>query len=55
MSSAHTFMLLDVATRVAQRVRTDPYVANSLDPVIFIAAYDEGCNVTHGDPSPGRR
>ena len=39
-------VLLDVATRVAERLRQRPPVANFLDPAICIAAYDEGCDAT---------
>ncbi len=46
MEHDHTTMLLDVAARVAERLRTDPLVANLLDPAIFIAAFDDGCDAT---------
>ena len=46
MVHEHTTMLLDVATRVAERLRTDPQVGNMLDPAIFIAAFDDGCDAT---------
>jgi hypothetical protein len=46
MANEHVTMLLDVAIRVAKRLRTDPQVANFLDPAIFIAAYDDGCDAT---------
>jgi hypothetical protein len=46
MSTEHKCMLLDVATRVAERLRSDPRVTNFLDPAICIAAYDEGCDAT---------
>jgi hypothetical protein len=46
MSSDRTLTLLDVATRVAEKLRIDPIVANFIDPAICIAAYDEGCDAT---------
>jgi hypothetical protein len=46
MANEHMAMLLDVAARVAQRMRTDPHVANFLDPAIFIAAFDDVCDAT---------
>jgi hypothetical protein len=46
MSTDHTIILLDVATRVAERVCTDPLVAALLEPAVCIAADDEGCNAT---------
>jgi hypothetical protein len=46
MPSEHTSTLLDVSARVAERLRTDPRVANYLDPAIYIAAFDEGCDAT---------
>jgi hypothetical protein len=44
MASEHTIMLLDIAGRVAQKLRTDPRIANFLDPAVCIAAYDDGCD-----------
>jgi hypothetical protein len=46
MANEHMTMLLDVAVRVAQRLRTDPHVASFLDPAIFIAAFNDGCDAT---------
>jgi hypothetical protein len=46
MSSDRELTLLGVATRVAEKLRTDPMVANFIDPAICIAAYDEGCDAT---------
>ena len=46
MSTDHMLILLDVATRVAERVCTDPLVAALLEPAVCIAADDEGCNAT---------
>jgi hypothetical protein len=45
MSIDRTLTLLDVATRVAERLRTDPRVANFIDPAVCIAAYEEACEV----------
>jgi hypothetical protein len=46
MASEHTIMLLDIASRVAEKLRADPQVANFLDPAVCIAAYDDGCDAT---------
>jgi hypothetical protein len=46
MASEHTIMLLDIASRVAEKLRTDPRIANFLDPSVCIAAYDDGCDAT---------
>jgi hypothetical protein len=46
MANDHMTMLLDVAARVAERLRSDPHVANFLEPAIFIAAFDDGCDAT---------
>jgi hypothetical protein len=46
MSSDRTLTLLDVATRVAERLRTDPRIANFIDPAVCIAAHEEGCDAT---------
>jgi hypothetical protein len=46
MASEHTIMLLDIAGRVAEKLRADPQVTNFLDPAVCIAAYDDGCDAT---------
>jgi hypothetical protein len=46
MASEHTIMLLDIASRVAEKLRTDASIANFLDPAVCIAAYDDGCDAT---------
>jgi hypothetical protein len=44
MANVRTTMHLDVAARVADRLRTNPQVENLLDPAILIAAFDDGCD-----------
>jgi hypothetical protein len=46
MTTEHTILLLDIASRVAKKLRTDPRIANFLDPAVCIAAYDDGCDAT---------
>jgi hypothetical protein len=46
MASEHTIMLLDIASRVAEKLGADPQVANFLDPAMCIAAYNDGCDAT---------
>jgi hypothetical protein len=46
MGSEHTVMLLDIASRVANKLRTDPRIANFLDPAVCVAAYVDGCEAT---------
>jgi hypothetical protein len=37
---------MDVATRVAEKLRTDHRVADFIDSAICIAAFDDGCDAT---------
>jgi hypothetical protein len=46
MSNDHTLTLQNVATRVAEKLRIDPRIANFIDPAVCIAAYEEGCDAT---------
>ena len=46
MASEHKITLLDIASRVAEKLCTDPRIANFLDPAVCIAAHDDGCNAT---------
>ena len=46
MSTDRTTVLVDLATRVAARLRNDPMVSELLDPAVFIAADDDGCDAT---------
>jgi hypothetical protein len=46
MSSDRTLTLLHVAATAGEKLRTDPRVANFMDPAICIAAYDEGCDAS---------
>jgi hypothetical protein len=38
----HAIMILAVAPKVAEMFRSDPKIANLLDPAIYIAADDDG-------------
>ncbi len=44
MASEDNTVLLKIARRVAEKLRTDPRVANFLDPAVCIAAYQQGCD-----------
>src|SRR5438045_3547218 len=46
MSDIHAIMLLDVAPKVAEMFRTDPRVADLLDPAVLVDANEEGCVAT---------
>jgi hypothetical protein len=46
MASEHTIMLLDIASRVAEKLRAHPRIAIFLDPAVCIAAYNDGCDAT---------
>ena len=46
MLSEHAIVLLDVATRVAERFRTDPTVCKLLDPAVCIVADEGRCGAT---------
>jgi hypothetical protein len=46
MPTDRAIVLVDAAIRVAKWLRTDPMVAELLDPAVFIAADDEHCYAT---------
>jgi hypothetical protein len=46
MENERTAVLVDVASKVAERFRTDPMVSELLDPAVFIAADGESCDAT---------
>jgi hypothetical protein len=46
MANEHTIMLREIASRAAEKLRTDPRVANFPDPAVCVAAHDEGCDAT---------
>jgi hypothetical protein len=46
MPDVHAIILLGVAPKVAEMFRTDPHVAELLDPAIYVAADADECVVT---------
>jgi hypothetical protein len=43
MPSVHAIMLLDVAPKIAEKFKTDPSVAEFLDPAVLVNADEDGC------------
>jgi hypothetical protein len=50
MSDLHAIMLLDVAPKVAEMFRSDPGVAELIDPAVLVDANEEGCPRYSGEP-----
>ncbi len=43
MQRAHSLVLLDIAPRVAETFRTDPEVADLLEPAVFVGVAEDEC------------